>query len=44
MIGHMELAFRVRNWRANNLNHYSNTIGSVLFTGAKSKTIHLLIK
>ena len=44
MVGHIELAFRVRIWRANNLNHYSNTTGLVLFTGAKSKTIHLPIK
>ena len=44
MIGHIELGFRVRKQRANNLNHCSNTTGPMLFVGVKSKTIHLPIK
>ena len=44
MIGHIELGFRVRKQRANNLKHCYNTTGPVLFAGAKSKTIHLPIK
>ena len=44
MIRHIELGFRVRKQRANNLNHCSNTIGLVLFAGPKSKTIPLPVK
>ena len=44
MIRHIELSFRVRKQRANNLNHCFNTTGLIIFAGAKSKTIPLLVK
>ena len=44
MIGHIELGFRVRKQRANNLNHYSNTTDPVLFARVKSKNMPLPVK
>ena len=44
MIRHIELGFRVRKQRANNLKHCSRTTGLVLFARVKSKTIPFQVK